>query len=493
MSKRRKPGEGSVYELPSGHWIARLNLPSGVRRNLGTHETEEEAQGIVDAALELTAELAPAGGVTMLGWFPRWLDELELSRSFVAMPTVRSVWKNWVSQAPFAGLPLRAITDRAVERWVGDLAKLPPLELSDSYLDQILRLLRKGLEAARRERFLDTNPAAGVAIPRRPAATEEAWTYLHPPEQRALSSCERIDEYSRLIADFAIGTGLRAGEQFCLHLDDVHVGADPHVFIRFGSAWRAPKGRRMRRVPLLPRALVTVRRWLELLPRWCPPSKNTRGLLFPGTRGGLLHSDRFASQEAGEDGEFTVWLRAAGIHRHVRWHDLRHTCAASLVSGWWGRPWRLEEIRDLLGHASIDETERYAHLAPDALSRAAAETPGQPTWSQRLITLPGETARIASSGVDDGGGSEDQRHQDHSSGSWLAVGLARRLVEAVGAGRAPGTLADELAEAVVGGLELRLARAVLAGGDHALDRALELAELLILRSSTHSRKPGRTA
>jgi hypothetical protein len=58
----------------------------------------------------------------------------------------------------------------------------------------------------------------------------------------------------------------------------------------------------------------------------------------------------------------------------VRWHDLRHTCAASLVSGWWGRQWRLEEIRALLGHGSLKATERYAHLADSALQQAAAET-----------------------------------------------------------------------------------------------------------------------
>ncbi len=42
-------------------------------------------------------------------------------------------------------------------------------------------------------------------------------------------------------------------------------------------------------------------------------------------------------------------------------HDLRHTCAAWLVTG--GIP--LPEVRDLLGHSTIQMTERYAHLAPE--------------------------------------------------------------------------------------------------------------------------------
>ena len=49
-------------------------------------------------------------------------------------------------------------------------------------------------------------------------------------------------------------------------------------------------------------------------------------------------------------------------------HDLRHTFASWLVQV--GAP--LTEVRDLLGHASIEMTERYAHLAPDRLRRVVA-------------------------------------------------------------------------------------------------------------------------
>lgn len=57
-------------------------------------------------------------------------------------------------------------------------------------------------------------------------------------------------------------------------------------------------------------------------------------------------------------------LRAAGITREVGrigWHDLRHTYGSHLAMK--GVPLRV--IQELMGHATIGMTERYAHLSPD--------------------------------------------------------------------------------------------------------------------------------
>ena len=44
------------------------------------------------------------------------------------------------------------------------------------------------------------------------------------------------------------------------------------------------------------------------------------------------------------------------------------------MSGTWGRDWRLEEVKEYLGHTSITATQRYAHLSPKAMRAAVAGT-----------------------------------------------------------------------------------------------------------------------
>lgn len=64
---------------------------------------------------------------------------------------------------------------------------------------------------------------------------------------------------------------------------------------------------------------------------------------------------------------FATACREAGIE-DFRFHDLRHTCAAWLVQA--GVP--MAEVRDVLGHCTLQMTERYAHLAPDNIRAAVA-------------------------------------------------------------------------------------------------------------------------
>jgi hypothetical protein len=84
----------------------------------------------------------------------------------------------------------------------------------------------------------------------------------------------------------------------------------------------------------------------------------------------------------------------AGITRHVRFHDLRHTCASHLVMGSWGITLSLLETAQWLGHTSLSVTQRYAHLCPDRLAaRVAASAPAGPANAQGPRPLSGQGSK----------------------------------------------------------------------------------------------------
>jgi|HubBroStandDraft_1064217.scaffolds.fasta_scaffold294225_2 hypothetical protein len=93
---------------------------------------------------------------------------------------------------------------------------------------------------------------------------------------------------------------------------------------------------------------------------------------------------------------FARWLSTRRtlrqVVREVRFHDMRHTCASHLLQGTWRRRWRLEEVKDFLGHSSIIVTQRYAHLSDHALHEAAAETaargPTAPRRGRKGMSFP---------------------------------------------------------------------------------------------------------
>ncbi|WP_228530701.1 MULTISPECIES: site-specific integrase [Myxococcaceae] len=113
------------------------------------------------------------------------------------------------------------------------------------------------------------------------------------------------------------------------------------------TVWRghfgSPKGGRSREVPLNARALDALQ-------------------AHPHLRGPFVFCDA-ARTYLKNDTVRSALLRAcrrAGL-REVGWHTLRHTFASHLVM----RGAVLKSVQELLGHASLEMTMRYAHLSPD--------------------------------------------------------------------------------------------------------------------------------
>ncbi len=65
--------------------------------------------------------------------------------------------------------------------------------------------------------------------------------------------------------------------------------------------------------------------------------------------------------------EFDKALKRAGIKEHFRFHDLRHTFASHFMMN----GGNIYDLQKIMGHTSLEMTQRYAHLAPEHLVKAA--------------------------------------------------------------------------------------------------------------------------
>jgi integrase len=391
---KRAYGSGSIEER-GGRFRARLRMADRSVTDLGTYATRDEAAGVLAASVEEVAQgLRRTDSTTLAELGTRWLAERASAHRNAAKDA--SVWRRHVASAPIATLPVGSIESRDVVAWLKGLGQATAVSaittaggkavlrktermLSRSVVKQAFKLLRMCVDSATEEGLCPSNPARAPEVGKhvrllRSATTEDAWTYLTAAEIAAIENAEGIDEGKRLTILFAIYTGLRQGELWGLRWADVDLDSEtPHMIIRYSFAASPTKSGKVATVPLLPAAVAVLRRWRAVAPHPRPLPKGERGpegavtppgLVFPNPDGACYAkgydggwADRASGQ--GKHRKVTAGIKTrSGITRRARFHDLRHTAGSHLIMGTWGRPWRLEEIRDFLRHSDIAETQR---------------------------------------------------------------------------------------------------------------------------------------
>ncbi|RJG08627.1 site-specific integrase [Pseudomonas cavernicola] len=169
-----------------------------------------------------------------------------------------------------------------------------------------------------------------------------------------------------LLVDFihlAVNTGCRKEEM--LGLEWRRVDLVNRLIYLEGQHTKAGK---RRSIPLNDGAMDALKGRMAYRAEACPGSP----WVFARATG-----DRVASIRQG----FVSACKSAHIDDLVI-HDLRHTCAAHLISAGVA----LAEVRDLLGHSTIMMTERYAHLAPARVRAAVRVLDGlREHGSSRLV------------------------------------------------------------------------------------------------------------
>lgn len=379
-SKVKRPyGTGSAWPY-RGKWRAEI-MVGGERRGLGhKHESEAEAIAAIEAALDLIGAKAVElpTSITLREWGVVFLDRRQQD-GVRGIRRERSRWNRHILAAPFADRPIKLIDRSDVVAWVRGLlhteaadAVTSPItgettlrptghKLSRQTAQHCANLLSLALEAALDEKRVRMNVAKGVKVPKARGPKKVAWTYLDASEI-AKATGPGVGEPYRTIYTVAIYTGLRREELWKLVWSDVLLsGKHPRVHVR------DPKNGKPRDVPLLDAPLEALKRWRSMKPGlgdapvWPMETGKKKGQRHPDTYDGRWRD--YGTKKKPHPG----WKTRAGIARHVRFHDLRHTCASHLVMGTWMPALPLIDVRDWLGHSNISVTQQYSHLAPEGL------------------------------------------------------------------------------------------------------------------------------
>jgi len=355
----RGKGEGSIYKRKDGMWVGSIELnprPGNPRpRKVVTARLKSD---LIIKFEKAKAEAKrngdmPTSSQSVEQWMTEWLERIAVKELRPkTMANYRSFTKNHI--LPVIGnvkldrltpRHVMEVTDRLEESHSGTTAKTAHAIMSSAF--------RSAEEWGR----ISSNPAHVAKAPRTEATSLEV---LDLEEVGRLIGQFRGDAERYLWAVFIL-TGARRGEILGLQWDRVTdvldlqwqlqrhpvniVAPADYEYQRLsgGLYLTRPKTKKSTRVvPLVPPLSGILAQWKEIAPA------NPHGLVF-ATAGGEPIDPDFASKQ------WPKILEAAGITKHIRLHDLRHSAVDLL----YGAGVDVDTIMEIVGHSTRAMTREY--------------------------------------------------------------------------------------------------------------------------------------
>jgi len=344
---KRKDQDGLYKRGDSPFWWASYTDASGARTRRSTETADRKEAEALLAKWKLAAHQEKHWDAPPRHTF----DELMLAYLADTQEHKRSAERDRYSAKRlypvFTGRTLDSLTPADIRQYI---RQRKSEDIQPATINKELRLLSSALNHAAREwGWVVSNPVSGRTLPE----PEGRVRWLHTSEAQALIEAAAADPITAAyLPDFirlALHTGMRRGE--LLSLEWARVDFSANLIHLAGINTKSGK---RRSIPLNATARAALINRAGFRATHCPNAP----WVFCNAGG-----QRIASIKR----SFNTACRRAGlVDFHI--HDLRHTCAAWLISAGVA----LAEVRDLLGHASITMTERYAHLAPENVRAAVA-------------------------------------------------------------------------------------------------------------------------
>ena len=347
MPKKRKRDQDGLYKREDSPfwWVSFVDAGGRrTRRSTGTADRKEADALLAKWKLEAHRERQWDEEPT------RTFDELMLAYVRATSAEKRAAERDRYSLKRlypfFSGRELNDLSPADIRSYID---RRKEEGIGPATINKEVGLLSSAINYARREwDWVIPNPAARRKLKEpegrvRWISRAEAFGLIHAAESEP--KAPHLVDFIRL----ALHTGCRRGELLGLEWKRVDLRAG---LIHLEA--EHTKAERRRSVPMNREARAAIIRRTRFRAQHCPDSR----WVFCREDGSRIQSVKRS---------FATACRRSGIEDfHI--HDMRHTCAAWLVSA--GVP--LTEVRDLLGHSTIRMTERYAHLAPENVRAAVA-------------------------------------------------------------------------------------------------------------------------
>jgi integrase/recombinase XerC len=238
-------------------------------------------------------------------------------------------------------LDLSKIDHLAIRAWLAHLARR---KLARSSIARHLSALRTFFRFLVREGLVATNPARGVATPKKEKYLP---TVLQPADVALLLEQPDLENplgvRDRAWLELLYASGIRVSELVGIDLDDIDV--------RQRLLKVRGKGSKERIVPFGRQAEAAIGAWMKVRLSLLTPDSDEEALLL-NNRGGRITARSIRRGLA-------RYVRGAALAAGVSPHTLRHSFATHLLNA--GAD--LRSIQELLGHVSLSTTQKYTHLA----------------------------------------------------------------------------------------------------------------------------------
>lgn len=298
--------------------------------------------------VSVSEKSTPKRDAALIEAFCRHLD---LERR-VSVHTVQAYRRDLGSLATFLARRrsgLEGATYPELRRW---LAQLGTRNYARSTIARRAASARSFFRYLVRQGIVSSNPAALLTSPKVPVKLP---TVLKPREAADLVEAPvGVDPYAvrdRAILELLYGSGLRVGELANLDVEDVDLG---RARVRVLG-----KGGRERELPLSGPSVEAIAHYLRTGRKETAPSAGEGGPLFFNRR-----RRRIGPRDVRSMVEKYVRGKLSG--RRVSPHTLRHSFATHLMEG--GAD--IRAVQELLGHASLANTQRYTHVSRRRLFEA---------------------------------------------------------------------------------------------------------------------------